>query len=64
MKINTWNHIKEISSIDAQTIRTLNKLQRCCVCGAKATHSIYYKNSNQFLGSFVGLCNNPTRKDI
>jgi len=62
--IDTYNNIKELSSITTQTIRTLNKMKQCQVCGKKATHSVYHKASNQFLGSFVGLCDNHAKKEL
>jgi len=62
--IDTWNWVKEISSIDAQTARTLNKMKQCYVCEEKAIHGVYYKAPNKFMGSFIGLCDKHTRKDI
>jgi len=61
---DTWDHVKDISSIEAQLSRTLNNMKQCYVCGKKATHSVYHKEPNQFMGSFIGLCNNHTKKDL
>ena len=56
------DHIRILTSPEAELARTLNSYKHCHICDAPAVVIKYRKYNNALIGNFVGFCEKH-RKD-